>query len=122
LLDELYGQAALSPEHAVLVDDLETIERAIRIVEQEINRDTSNDAGAILRTEAVAQLTGLLEPKFQDLLSDSSFVDRDFPAVLDALISRDADLLQKEQSLRDAASTPSGTVIDFDELVDLLKE
>lgn len=122
LLDELYGQAALSPEHAVLVDDLETIERSLGIVEQEINRDTSNDAGATLRTEAVAQLTGLLEPKFQDLLIASSFVNRDFPALRDALSQRENDLLQKEQSLRDAASTPSGTVMEFDELVDLLKE
>ena len=122
LLDELYGQAALSPEHAVLVDDLETVERAIRIVEQEINRDTSNDAGATLRTEAVAQLTGLLEPKFQDLLIASSFENRDFPALRDALSQREGDLLQKEQRLRDAASTPSGTVMNFDELVDLLKE
>lgn len=122
LLDELYGQAALSPEHAVLVDDLETVERATRIVEQEINRDTSNDAGATLRTEAVAQLTGLLEPKFHDLLIASSFVKRDFPALRDALSQREHDLQQKEQSLRDAASTPSGTVMDFDELVSLLKE
>jgi tetratricopeptide (TPR) repeat protein len=122
LLDELYGQAALSPEHAVLVDDLETLEQAIRIVEQQINRDSGNEAGATLRTEAVAQLTGLLEPKFQDLLTDSSFVDRDFPALRDALTQREGDLLQKEQSLRDAASTPSGTVMNFDELVDLLKE
>jgi tetratricopeptide (TPR) repeat protein len=122
LLDELYGQAALSPEHAVLVDDLETVERATRIVEQEINRDTSNDAGATLRTEAVAQLTGLLEPKFHDLLIASTFVKRDFPALRDALSQREHDLQQKEQSLRDAASTPSGTVMDFDELVSLLKE
>ena len=106
----------------MLVDDLETIETAIRIVEQEIKRDASNDAGATLRTEAVAQLTGLLEPKFQDLLIASSFVNRDFPALRDALSQREDDLLQKEQSLRDAASTPSGTVMNFDELVELLKE
>ena len=60
----------------MVVDDLETFERAIRIVEQEINRDTSNDAGATLRTGR--GLLGLLEPKFRDLLITSSFENRDF--------------------------------------------
>jgi hypothetical protein len=63
-----------------------------------------------------------LEAKFHDLVVDESFVNRDFPAIHSALIAREANLLEKEQSLRDAASTPSGTVMNFDELVDLLKE
>ena len=122
LLDELYGQAALSPDHAALVDDLESIERAIQIVEQEIDRDATDDVAATLRTEAVAELIKLLEPKFHDLLTAGSFVNRDFSAFRDALTERKNDLLNKEQSIRDAASTPSGTVMDFDELSNLLKE
>jgi tetratricopeptide (TPR) repeat protein len=122
LLDELYGQAALSPQHAELVDDLESIERSTQIAEQEIDRDTTDAAAATLRTEAVADLRALLEPKFHDLLVSKSFVNRDFADFRAALTERRDDLLKKEQSMRDAASTPSGTVMDFDELVNLLKE
>ena len=122
LLDELYGQAALSPQHAELVDDLETIERATQIAQQEIDRDTTDAAAATLRTEAVADLRALLEPKFHDLLVSKSFVNRDFADVRGALTKRVTNLLKKEQSMRDAASTPSDTVMDFDELINLLKE
>jgi tetratricopeptide (TPR) repeat protein len=122
LLDELEGREALSPAHAALVGDLETIERATRVVEREINRDKTDHAIAALRTEAVAELAQLLEPMFQDVLTSTPFTDRDFPAIRDILLERRGDIVDKERRMRDAASTPAGAVIGLDEVARLLEE
>jgi tetratricopeptide (TPR) repeat protein len=122
LLDELEGRQTLSPEYGVLVGDLETIERATRIVEREISRDAMGDAVAALRTEALAELAQLLEPRFQEILASTSFKDQNFPAMRDMLLERRNIVADKERRMRDASSLRAGAVIGLDEVARLLED
>lgn len=122
LLDELAGREMLPPEHAVLIGDLETIERATRVVEHQINRDMTDEASAALRTEAVAELSQLLESRFHDILISTPFMERDFPAIRNMLSERWNVIVDRERRMKDAASVPAGVVIGLDEVAHLLEE
>ncbi len=122
LLDELEGREMLSPEHAALIGDLETIERATHIVEREITRDMTDEASAALRTEAVAELSQILESRFHDILISTPFTERDFPAIRDMLSERWNEIVYRERRMKDAASAPAGVVVGLDEVAHLLEE
>ena len=112
----------LPPEHATLTGDLDTVERATRVVEREINRDVTDETLRALATEAVAELSQLLESKFHDILNSNQFAERDFPAIKKMLSERRNDILNKEDQMKDAASAPVGVVVGLDEVAHLLKE
>lgn len=122
LLDELEGREMLPPEHATLTGDLDTVERATRVVEREINRDVTDETLRALTTEAVAELSQLLESKFHDILNSNQFAERDFPAIKKMLSERRNEILNKEDQMKDAASAPAGVVVGLDEVAHLLKE
>ncbi len=120
LLDELVGNQSISPEHDALVAQLETIERAIRLLERDMEQDVRDAVDVAVRTEAGARLSALLADGFQDILSSTSFTTGDFRAVKKALLERQRIATMKEHEARDLASRPIGKMVDFQALTAIL--
>ena len=122
LLDELVGSQSVSPEHDALVAQLETIERAIRLLDRDMEQDVPDTVGTALQTEAAVRLAELLRQGFQDILSSKSFTTGDFRAVREALLERQRIATEKEREARDRGSRPTRAVLDFHTLVGMLKD
>ncbi|QOZ09250.1 tetratricopeptide repeat protein [Bradyrhizobium sp. CCBAU 51765] len=120
LLDELAGRGALSPEHAALVEHLETVEQAIQIIERGVDPRTAEDADPS-RIEMLAKLAHLLKSSFEDVLASPSFKERDLPGLKGMLDERRGRISDQERAMRDAASGAVDAVIGLDELAALLE-
>jgi tetratricopeptide (TPR) repeat protein len=122
LLDELVGSESVSLEHDALVAQLETIEQAIRLTERSMEQSATDAAATALRAEAAVRLSALLAHGFEDILSSPAFTSGDSHAVREALLERRRVAMERERTAREQAARPTGAVLDFSALTEILED